>query len=215
MHSQIKPTSPQHLTPTLPKPRPRSYFLAGLFIMIAPLLVLAFQTYRMESGTQLRLPAQINLIKPLSKYVLTTPLNTIDTRKVTGHNHFKIGQDIFVFLSPGPNDIWYAYAVSKGSSSQECKVQSCLVLTGKVRKIDQSTLHIRYQYEDYTLSRSALKSLGESQTEAFEIILSVGRDGSARVRQLLQNGTIVPQPNIPIPELLGLSQSMASGAPAK
>ena len=189
-------------SPTLP--RTKQYIMAGLLLLIFPLLIIVFQSYRMESGTMVRLPAQINSAKP----TLTTPLNTVDTTKVTGHNRFKVGSEIFVFLSPGPNDIWYAYAVSKTPSAQECKIQSCLVLTGRVSGQMGSTLHILYNYENYNTPQL-------TKAQKLEIVLSIGRNGSVRVHQLLENGEVLPQPKMPMPELLGLIQSTASAAPAK
>lgn len=193
--------SPQHANSL---PRTKQYIMAGLLLLIFPLLIIVFQSYRMESGTMVRLPAQINSAKP----ILTTPLNMVDTTKVTGHNHFKVGSEIFVFLSPGPNDIWYAYAVSKTASAQECKIQSCLVLSGRVSGQMGNTLHILYNYENYNAPQL-------TTPQKLEIVLSVGRNGSARVHQFLQNGEVLPQPKISMPELLGLIQSTASAAPAR
>lgn len=196
-------------------PRAKSYFMAALLLLISPLFIILYQSYLMESGTSVRLPVQLSVTQHSTKPVLITPLNSIDTNKVTGHNQFKIGSEIFVFLSPGPEDIWYPYAISKVSAAQECTIKSCLVLTGRVRNVEENVLHILYQYENSKVPELALKSLNANNTDKFEIVLSVGRDGGARVSQYLLNGNQLPQPKISMPELLGFSQITASAAPAR
>ncbi len=196
----------------------KRYFLAGIALLLMPILAIIFHSYRIESGTTIRLPVVIEKSGPnplFTEYTLTTPLNIISTKMVAGHNRFKDGKSIYVFLSPGPMNIWYPYAMASTPPQNGCQIQACLILSGHVRAVDNDNIHIRYQYEDFIPSKILQQKLDQSSTENAELILSVGQNGRAIVRTVVLDGQDTPQRKMPIPELLGLTQSGASMAPIR
>ena len=140
----------------------RRYIVAGLMLAALPFLAVLHQSYKIDHGTPLRLPVQITRVQDqgfFPKLSLRTSLNHISTNSVAGENHFVPGRPVFVFLAPGPRDIWYPYAVSKKPPQRNCEQPDCLVLRGKVKSVEQDRLSIRYQYEDFTPSPEILDRL--------------------------------------------------------
>lgn len=204
------------------------YMLAGLALLILPFLAIAHQSYRIDSGILVRLPVEIGPIEIKSGHLgasetvelfsqtrLTTPLNRISTKIMAGHNFFQADEAVFVFLSPGPSDIWYPYAVSKRPPTQGCQAHSCLVLSGHIQSVKHDILNIRYQYESFVLSPQMAKTLAQPIQKSAEILLSVGQDGHTSVRSLLIDGQTLRQRTMPMSALLGLSHSTANAAPMK
>ncbi|HHL42341.1 MAG TPA: hypothetical protein ENJ42_01880, partial [Hellea balneolensis] len=70
---------------------------------------------RLRTGVSVSLP--VTLHQPAQAIVapihLETALNLIDLADMAGDNHFRPGDQVTVFLGPGPHDIWYPYAVVK------------------------------------------------------------------------------------------------------
>ncbi len=196
----------------------KRYFLVGIALLLMPILAIIVHSYRIESGTAIRLPLVIEKTKSnrlFTEYTLTTPLNIISTKMVAGHNRYRAGKNIYVFLSPGPMNIWYPYAIASTPPQNSCRIQACLVLSGHVHAIDNDNIHIRYQYEDFIPSKILQQKLQQSSTKNAELILSVGQNGHAIVRTVVLGGQDMPQRKMPIPELLGLTQSGASMAPIR
>jgi len=93
-----------------------------------------------------------------------------------------------VFLSPGPNDIWYPYAVSKRPPAQKCALNDCLVLSGEIMAVARDHLQIKYQYEHYVPTTEMLEQILSQPLSKTEVSLSIGKDGRAIVRTLHING---------------------------
>lgn len=204
------------------------YMLAGLALLILPFLAIAHQSYRIDSGVLIRVPVEIGPIEISSSHFgstetvdlfsqtrLTTPLNRISTKIMAGHNFFRAEEPVFVFLSPGPSDIWYPYAVAKRPPVRGCHIQSCLVLSGHIQSVEQDILNIRYQYESFVVSPKMAETLARPVQKNAEVLLSVGQDGYMTVRSLLIDGEILRQRTMPMSALLGLSHSTANAAPMK
>ncbi|PHR90894.1 MAG: hypothetical protein COA69_14375 [Robiginitomaculum sp.] len=206
------------------------YMLAGLALLILPFLAIAHQSYRIDNGILVRLPVEIGpieiksgrlgageTVKLFSQTRLTTPLNRISTNIMAGHNFFRAGEAVFVFLSPGPSDIWYPYAVSKRPPAQGCQAHSCLVLSGHIQSVDQDILNVRYQYEAFVVSPQMVETLAQALArpdhKSAEVLLSVGQGGHTTVRSLLIDGQTLRQRTMPMSALLGLSHSTANAAP--
>ena len=203
--------------------RVKPYMFVGIFLTLLPLLLVFYHAQRMVSGTIVRLPvhvkavnaAQLDLTKFGANYRLTTPLNSIDTDMVTGQNSFSVNTPIYVFLSPGPNDIWYAYSISKHPPQHGCQLTSCLVLKGRVQAVDGHNIDVHYQYEDFAAPPYTAKKLKGMSAHNSELVLSIGANGRAVLRALILDGENIAQPKILIPELLGLTHNIASAAPAR
>ncbi len=194
------------------------YIFAGMALSILPVLLILHQSYKIGHGTTLRLPVQISRVQDqgfFPKLALTTPLNQISTKSVAGENHFIIGKKIFVFLSPGPNDIWYPYAVSRRQPKANCQQPDCLSLSGMVTDIFEDKLSIRYQYEDFTPSPAILAKMPEANAYNAEVSLSVGKDGRSTVRALHIAGQTLNQRKIVMPVEFGFTHNGDSAAPAK
>lgn len=205
----------------------KRYLLVALAFLVLPVLAIFNQTYRSDNGTLIRLPVQIGELQPRefnNNYIptklfptvgLNTHLNRISTKNLTGHNIFKAKEQVFVFLSPGPNDIWYPYAVSKRAPKSGCYVTSCLILSGRVVSTEQDVLNIRYQYEEYIPNPEMVVTFKGLQTANAELLLSVDRNGRTMVRALNVGGKQIDQRKLPIDALLGLTQRIASTAPTE
>jgi len=193
------------------------YFLAGLLLSALPFAAMYVQSKRVVSGTLLRLPVTMERVENRAftpQIKLNTPLATIDTNIVAGDNNFTDGGQVFVFLSPGPNAIWYPYAVSHRAPRQSCKEMDCLVLSGRVENVAQGQLTIGYQFENYVPGADMLARIPDfNKGGRGELSLSVSADGSATVRALHLGGETITQPIIPL-TLDGLIHSGASKAPA-
>lgn len=197
------------------------YILAGIMIITLPLAAILYQSYRIGNGILMRLPVQISRAQPVNfwdmspKVRLTTSLNTIKTRSVAGQNNFMPNDKVFVFLSPGPNHIWYPYAISTRPPEQGCQVNECLALSGKIQSVRQDAIDIRYQYEYLAPSPELLQKLAYSHETDAEITLVVGKDGRSTVRALHIDGQTLNQRKIEISTLPGFTQNVESKAPVK
>lgn len=214
----------------------KRYVFVALALLVLPFLAIFHQSQKVNNGTLIRLPVNIGALQTgqmgqagqmgekntyiatqlFSTVELSTPLNRISTTNLTGHNVFKPGEKVFVFLSPGPNDIWYAYAVSRRAPKSGCYVSSCLILSGRISSVEEDRLNIRYQYEDYIPTPEMTDILARrSYYSENEVFLSVGRNGHTTVRALNIDGQRIDQPNLPIEALFGMIQRIASNAPTK
>ena len=204
------------------------YIATALALLVLPFLAITYQASRIENGTTIRLPVKIGALHPetgkyfhndtfkrFSKINLKTPLNTIDTTHVTGHNNFKKNQTVFVFLSPGPNNIWYPYTLSKQQPKQSCHIKTCLVLRGHVRAQHGDILTIRYQYEVFSPTAKIEQELAKYGDENLELILSVGANGHSTVRALNIAGETFPQRKLRMSALLGFTHNIANAAPVR
>ena len=197
------------------------YIMAGLLILLVPFFAIAYQSYRINYGITMRLPVKISYSEHKSalnifpQIKLSTPLNTISTANVAGQNVFLAEDNVFVFLSPGPDNIWYPYAVSKRPPEQGCQVDECLVLSGEIAEAQSGTIQIHYQFEDFVPSDQILQMIRYKMPRHSEITLVIGKDGRAAVRSLHLDGQTLNQRKMDMPALFGFIQSIASKAPLK
>lgn len=210
------------LTLTLPPPMKRlgtsatRFALAALLLLALPLSAIAYQTYRIDTGTQITLPLEIRSIDEealIPKMSLATPLNAIDLSLVAGANNFRTGQHVFVYLSPGPYNIWYPYTLARRKPEAGCDVTMCMILNGKVTGLDGQILKISYNYEDYVPAPAVLEKYKSSISSTKQITLAVGRDGIATVRALHLGGETISQRRIDMRALSDLTQNGAITAP--
>lgn len=217
------------------KPSLWRYVAAGLLLLLLPLFLTSYHAQQIKNGTTLRLPVTLKpqigpnykMTEIFSKYRLSTPLNRLSTADMAGQNHFRAQDPIFVFLSPGPSDIWYPYAVFKAPSGQACPLSDCLIVKGRVLSRVGDDMNIRYQFENYVPPHKTQMALdGATQTKASSVsantqslLLSINAKGQARLMSMIIEGQEYPQPLggllDPLAALLGLSNNTANAAPVQ
>lgn len=201
-------------------PKTRPYFLIGIVFFLILVLIVKFHHTRLQFGETLKIEAKItqnasaNFLKNL---VFDTPLNHIDTTQIAGDKYFKPGSKITVFLSPGPNDIWYPYAVAKKYRPGLCLKDNCLEIVGTVISSHAKILEIEYGFNQFYPNTNILEVLKSTPSRRGELTLSVQKNGQAFVRRLKIANSDFDQRQFPIPKvaLPALIKKGARAAPAR
>ncbi|NNC37415.1 MAG: hypothetical protein EX271_09450 [Acidimicrobiales bacterium] len=166
------------------------FLLAAALVLVFPVLATATQYYRLTTGTQLTLPVQTitdDRTGLVPNYQLSTPLNRISTSQLSGENVFIVNDTVYVFMSPGPQNIWYPYAISKSLPEPGCRLNTCLFLKGQIMDIARDSLDVRYDFE--TLAQRPALSLSKELHPDSEIDIRINGAGNATLKtlRLVQN----------------------------
>lgn len=159
--------------------------LAAALVLFFPVIAMASQYYRLNTGTQLTLPVQsIELDQKglVPKYQLMTPLNWISTTHVSGENDFIPKDTVYVFMSPGPHSVWYPYAISKRLPDAGCTLDTCLFLKGQISVIARDSLGVSYDFE--TMAQRVGVTLSTDVHPNSEIDIQIDGAGNATLKTL-------------------------------
>lgn len=186
----------------MPKPRLLSkasvgMVLAGILLGAFPVLAVAGQYSKLHSGAVVRLNTKnIDVdrrgLAPRLKFL--TGINQMSTSQLTGENKFAVNDQAYVFMSPGPNDIWYPYAISKQSPDFDQGTKTPLVLAGTVSSIARDSLAISYGFETIFTSNDFIDS--ETLQSDGHIKINVDRQGRTTLRSYRIDDDTVDQRNL-------------------
>ena len=171
--------------------------LAGMLIGAFPAIAIADQYSRLHAGTVVRLNVKnidVDRSGLASRINISTGINQISTSQLSGENRFEVNDRAYVFMSPGPNDIWYPYAISGSSPGFDQDKDAPLILAGAVSNITRDSLAITYGFEtvfpsnDFTVSDTL-------QTEG-HIEITVDNRGRTTLRSYRLSDDTVDQRNL-------------------
>lgn len=171
--------------------------LAGLLIGAFPAIAVAGQYSRLHAGTVVRLNVkniEVDRSGLAPRLNILTGINQISTSQLSGENRFEVNDRAYVFMSPGPNDIWYPYAISGRSPGIDQDKDAPLILAGTVSNITRDSLAITYGFEtifspkDFTVSDTL-------QTDG-HIEITVDNRGRTTLRSYRLDDDTVDQRNL-------------------
>jgi len=181
-------------------PKATSYIICALALAGLPIFVVLLTNAQLETGKLLRVSSEISLLDdtgPANVLQFNTSINTIQTSQLTGEKRFVIGDQVFVFFSAGPNDIWYPYALTKRPPRASCYVESCLFMTGIVSSVSLEQIQINYNFETFYPRNDIFKrALSFSSDDKLDITLAVGNSGRGLIRSLNFNAETFDQRNM-------------------
>ena len=195
----------------------RAGFAAAAILALVPAGIIGMQSYRLNAGQELRLPVEIATYAPenlIPGIQIKTPLNTLRHNRIASDSQFVSGETAYVFLSPGPEGIWYPYALTRRKSKQSCKAGQCLMLMGNVENVTDSETQIRYGFEDI-VAAGVSKEIISAPSEISEIVLAVSNSGKGALKSYRFDGQSFAQRRFPIPTLAGFRNIGAIAAPPK
>jgi len=199
-------------------PRTRNYIVCGLILLLVPILALAYRDTLFFNGKSIRLSTQVNHYNEtgLADSVrLKTTLSNISTSKLTGEKSFVTGDKAYLFLSAGPDQIWYPYAISKRPPASGCKIETCLVMTGEIKDVSMDRIAITYRFENFYPTNDIMDALKRSADEVdIRVTLAVNRAGAAIIKNLEIGEQLFDQRNIPKFAPPAFSNFGAKNAPA-
>jgi len=171
--------------------------VAGLLLFALPAFAVTTKHQKLHEGTSLRLDItniELDTSGLVPRIVISTPINQISTSQLTGENKFVVTDHAYVFLSPGPIDIWYPYAISKRPPAIDDTANSQLVLAGKVTNITRDSLAITYGFETFYPPSTIAISNNAKHIGHIEIVID--DQGRATLRTLNVGESSADQRNL-------------------
>ena len=192
--------------------------LAGLLVLALPTIALGFQYHKLNTGTPVKLSIDRAIIDKSglnTKLTFRTKLNGISTTALTGDNSFVVGDPAYVYMSGGPDDIWYPYTISRQKPEPGCSAGACLVLAGHVKDIKRDSMRLVFNFETFVVPQNLNIRDQSIVDDNSEIVVMVDNIGRSTLRSLRLGDQVIDQRNLFKFTPPGMRSLGANKAPAK
>ncbi|MCO6390700.1 hypothetical protein GTW25_06620 [Aliihoeflea aestuarii] len=99
------------------------------------------------------------------------------------------GDTIYVRVGPGENGTFQPVAARLGSPPEAALGDGEIDIRGTVRRSEFGSVHSNFGIERFYVPEGAGRGIEEDmRQDRFEVVLAVGKDGSAQIRSLLHEG---------------------------
>jgi len=179
--------------------------VSGILLAGLPFVAIAKHWHIEAKDVRFEIPTNISQKSSSENVDLWTEINTLDLSELTGSDHIRQWDNVYVHMAKGPDLIAYPFAITH-EMPRVRRDGYAFSVKGTVTEREDKIIKLRYHFETFLPPRTARNLISNPGDADTTIELAVNKQAVARLVSVNIDGVRYPYRVLEKPVLRGLSQ---------